>query len=55
MALKTEVHTAAVVIQWVCNSDHTYEHVSSKLHVYHTTVQYGAMKLRLAGYNTATS
>ena len=55
MGLKTEVDTAVGVITWVCNSDHTYEHVSSKLHVYHTTVQYGAMKLRLAGYDTATS
>ena len=54
--LKTEVHTAAGSERGsaiLTNTDDTLNH---KPDVYHTTsVQHGAMKLRLTGYDIATS
>ena len=56
MDLKTEVHTAAGTERGSAILTNTDETLNHKPDVYHTTsVQHGAMKLRLAGYDTATS
>ena len=56
MGLKTEVHTAAGSERESAMLTTTHEPLNPKPDVYHTTsVQHGAMKLRLASYDTATS
>ena len=56
MGLKTEVHTAAGPERESAMLTTTHEPLNPKPDVYHTTdVQHGAMKLRLASYDTATS
>ena len=54
--LKTEVHTAAVSERGSAILTNTDETLNRKPDVYHSTsVQHGAMKLRLASYDSATS
>ena len=56
MDLKTEVHTAAGSERGSAILTNTHETLNHKPDVYHTTsVQHGAMKLRLASYDSATS
>ena len=56
MDLKTEVHTAAGSERGSAILTNTDETLNHKPDVYHTTsVQHGAMKLRLASYDSATS
>ena len=56
VGLKTEVHTAAGSERGSAMLTTTHEPLNPKPDVYHTTsVQHGALKLRLASYDTATS
>ena len=56
MDLKTEVHTAAGSERGSAILTTTHEALNTKPYIYHTTsVQHGATKLRLTGYDIATS